>query len=194
VSEKGNLYTSTVVHIDAGDPPAHTLSLVTGVAVYETLRHELPQGADLALKWPNDALVGDAKIAGILLERHHQAVVVGIGMNVVHAPDLPDRKTTKIHSGKSSETRGPSEVLHELATRFSDELVRWRKGGLTPLLERWQARALPLGTSLCVNAGEEGAIEGAFAGLDENGSLILRLASGAMRTIHAGDVSLIARG
>ncbi len=194
VSEKGNLYTSTVVHLRAGDPPAHTLSLVTGLAVYETLKRELPQGAPLALKWPNDALVGGAKIAGILLERHQQAVVVGIGVNIAHSPDLPDRETTKIHSEKTSKNNGPPDVLYELKSRFSDEVARWREAGLATVLERWQARALPIGTPLSVNAGEGGAINGAYAGLDEGGSLIVRLASGAMRTIHAGDVSLIARG
>lgn len=193
LSDPGNLYTSTVVHCRAGDPPAHTLSLVTGVAVYETLKAALPPGADIALKWPNDALVSGAKIAGILLERTGDSVVVGIGVNVASAPDVSGRKTTAIALENPKENNAPQYVLDQLVRRFSQELARWRNEGLPGLLERWQARAFPLGTPLSVHV-EESVLEGAFSGLDENGSLILRLASGAMRTIHAGDVSLIARG
>ncbi len=197
LSQEGNLYTSTVVHWRAGDPPAHTLSLVTGLAVYETLKHTLPSAAEIALKWPNDALVGGAKIAGILLERSGDVVIVGIGLNVTHAPSLPDRKTTAIHvengPNHASGPIGPKDALDQLSSRFTAELDRWRTEGLENLLQRWQARAFAIGTPISVKAPDEGVIEGSFAGLDGSGSLILRLASGAMRTIHAGDVSLIAR-
>ncbi|MEM6584174.1 MAG: biotin--[acetyl-CoA-carboxylase] ligase [Pseudomonadota bacterium] len=193
-SEPGNLYTSTLVRLGDGDPAPHTLSMVTAIAVYETLKRQLKANTDIALKWPNDVLVSRAKIAGILLERCNNTVVVGVGINIAHTPQLPGRETTSVQRENPTEQVGPATVLDDLASELSKQLSLWRTEGLASLFERWQSRAFALGTAMSVNAADEGRVEGAFAGIDENGSLILRLASGEMRTIHAGDVSLIARG
>src|SRR3546814_17193141 len=74
-SPAGNLYVSTFVRPRPTDPPAATLALVAAVAVEQTVRLFLD--GELALKWPNDLLLGGAKLAGILLERADDAVEIG---------------------------------------------------------------------------------------------------------------------
>lgn len=194
VSDEGNLYTSTVVNLRENDPPAHTLSLVTGIAVYETLKGQLTHGADIFLKWPNDVLVRNAKIAGILLERSGSSVVVGIGVNVTFAPDLAGRETTAIRLVNSRNGNGPEQVLEFLAKEMAYALSQWRSDGLPALLDRWTGRAFPIGTRLSVHESEASQVHGFFEGLDGNGALVLRLANGALRTIHAGDVAVITEG
>lgn len=194
LSEPGNLYTSTVVNLREDDPPAHTLSLVTGIAVYQMLKRQLTMSAQIFLKWPNDVLVRNAKIAGILLERTGNSVVVGIGVNVASAPHVQGRETTAIHHENSRNTNGPGPVLDYLAEELADALTRWRCDGLPALFDRWTARAFPIGTRLSVNESENSRVHGFFEGLDQNGALLLRLANGGMRTIHAGDVAVISEG
>lgn len=181
----GNFMGSTVVRLGENDPPAPTLALVAGLAVFEALQ---PHAQGLSLKWPNDVLLGGAKLAGILLERVDEAVVVGIGVNLVSAPDIPERPATALPGSVERDAFAAA-----LAETFADELARWRATGTEPLFARWLAAAHPVGASLTVHEPGGAVLSGTFAGLDADGALLLRLADGATRAIHAGDVSLEAR-
>ena len=184
----GNFMGSTVVHSAPGDPPAHTLSLLAGVALYETLLPTLSDPSQLMLKWPNDVLLRRAKLAGILLERAGDATVVGIGVNLRAAPDLPDRKTVALSDHAPPPPR--DSFAQSLADSFATELERWRTYRLDPLLRRWQAAATPPDTQLTVHEPGGALVSGRYAGLAADGSLLLRLDNGERRAIHAGDVSL----
>jgi len=185
----GNFMGSTVVHPNAGNPPSQTLALVAGLALYEAVAWHVPDNAELQLKWPNDLMAGIAKVAGILLESQEDAIVIGIGVNLAFAPEVPGRKTAALPELGVAPDR--NVFAEDLARSFATELARWRNVGLAPLLRRWGALAHPLGTRLTVNEPGENPIEGAFAGLSSDGSLQLRLASGEMRTIHAGEINLV---
>lgn len=184
----GNFMGSTVVHSRPGDPPLPSLALVTGLAVWEAVSTRLPAPHRAMLKWPNDLMIGHAKLAGILLERVGDAVVIGVGVNLAIAPDLPDRETIAL----SAFTPAPDRdgFAADLAAAFAVDLDRWRRYGLGPVLARWQAAAHPPGTLLHVGEPGEPPLAGAFAGLDADGALLLRLAGGTTRTIHAGEVRL----
>lgn len=189
----GNLYCSTAVNLRASDPAAHSLAFVAGLAVMETLKRSLYQTTPVFLKWPNDALVGNAKIAGILLERANDSVVVGIGINVGFAPEVSGRETTCITYENGKHSGNCDLVLSILAEELAAQLVRWRSEPLAQILDAWTTAAHPIGTPLRAGDGED-TVTGSFAGLDGDGGLLLRLANGAIRTIHAGDVSMIAQG
>lgn len=185
----GNFMGSTVVHLRASDPLPQTLALVVGLAAHESVMALAPALQDLRLKWPNDLLVGEAKLAGILLERQGDAVVVGVGVNLAQAPDVAGRETTSL-VGLGFDL--PRDVFAaELAARFRDAVDRWHYGEWPLLRQRWVARALPTGTLVSVKDREQGTILGAFAGIDEDGVALLRLADGAVRAIHAGDIDMV---
>ncbi|MFN2260234.1 MAG: biotin--[acetyl-CoA-carboxylase] ligase, partial [Parasphingopyxis sp.] len=86
-SPAGNLYASTLVRLRDGDPAAASLALVAGVALWDALAGALGDAQGLQLKWPNDLLLGGAKLAGILLEREGEAVIVGCGVNLARHPE-----------------------------------------------------------------------------------------------------------
>ncbi|WP_445192571.1 biotin--[acetyl-CoA-carboxylase] ligase [Sphingomonas sp. Tas61C01] len=187
-SPTGNLYASTIVRLRASDPPAPTLALVAAVALEECVSAYLKREA-LRLKWPNDLLLDGAKLSGILLERADAAVVIGIGVNLADRPDLPDRRTTSL--AEHGVTVDPAEIVETLAATFARWIGRWRGEGLAPVRARWLERAHPPGTALSAASAEGGTVEGLFDGLDRDGALILRLADGTRRVIHAGDVFLL---
>jgi BirA family biotin operon repressor/biotin-[acetyl-CoA-carboxylase] ligase len=184
----GNFMGSTVVHLGAQDPPAPTLALMSGLALYEAIAPLLAEPGALSLKWPNDLLLGRAKLAGILLEREGDAVVVGIGVNLAAAPHIEGRDTVALSSLGPVPQR--DVFAAGLLRSFDLELERWRTAGIGPLLRRWLAVGHPTGTSLTVHDPGGDRIAGAFAGLDQDGSLLLRLEDGTVRPIHAGDVML----
>ena len=184
----GNFMGSTVVQRLERDPPTHTLALVSGLAVYEAVLPLCPQPTRLMLKWPNDLLLNDAKLCGILLETDKNCVVVGVGVNLMQAPEVEGRSTIAL-----SEICKAPEIENfaaRLAQSFDAELGRWRNFGIDPLIRRWIAAGYPIGTPLKVHDKDESLITGEFGGLSPEGSLLLRLANGETRVIHAGDVML----
>lgn len=185
----GNLYASTLVRLGPLDPPAYSLALVMAVAVHEAVSEFVGAGV-VSLKWPNDILAGNAKLCGMLLERVGDAIILGVGVNIVSAPALPDRETTCLrHLGAAS--CDAAHVLERIALCFDAGLARWRTYGLEPVIRAWQARAHPPGTPLAAELPDGERISGTFEGLDAQGALILRLADGVRRVIHAGDVFLL---
>ena len=94
----GNFMGSTVVVLRPGDPLPQTLALVAGLATAEAIA-AVPRAPDAMLKWPNDLLVDGAKLAGILLERAGETVVIGIGVNLIRAPAVAGRATPDRRQG-----------------------------------------------------------------------------------------------
>lgn len=184
----GNFMGSTVVRPGPGDPPAQSLALLAGLALYEAVVPLLAEPRTLSLKWPNDLVLDGAKLAGVLLEREGEAVIVGIGVNLAAAPDLTDRWTVSLAMLGPPPDR--DSFAERLATTFDCELERWRSYGLEPLLRRWQQIAHAPGSPLTVHEPDGASVSGAFAGLADDGSLLLRLEDGTIRPIHAGDVTL----
>lgn len=186
-SPAGNLFCSTLVRLRAGDPAPHSLALVAANAVHAVVA---PLCAGQArIKWPNDVLVDGAKIAGILLERAGDAVVVGIGVNVAGHPTGLDRPVTSLTAQGSD--IDATAVLDRLAQLFAHWLGLWRAQGLEPVRAHWLLNAHATGSALRVQLPDGETVDGGFETLDADGMLILRLANGESRAIHAGDVHLL---
>ncbi len=184
----GNFMGSTVVHAAFGDPPLASLSLLGGLALHESVLSHIPPPLRALLKWPNDLMIGPAKLAGILMERVGDAVIIGIGVNLASAPQLADRETVALSALGPSPDR--DHFAQELARIFANELVRWRSFGLSLVITRWQAAAHPLGASLLIGEPGETPLSGTFSGLNDDGALLLRLTDGTTRVIHSGEVRL----
>jgi BirA family biotin operon repressor/biotin-[acetyl-CoA-carboxylase] ligase len=182
----GNLHVSSFVRLRLADPPAQTLALVAATALYDAAERYVP-AARLTVKWPNDLLLSGMKLAGILLERIDDVVVLGFGVNLAsHPPDL-ERPATSF-SAADIAAPAPDAFASGLAEAFAGWLGRWRSEGLAVIREAWLARAHPIGMALIARLGNGEEVAGAFDGLAEDGALRLRLVDGTLRTIHAADV------
>ena len=187
-SPPGNLYASTVVCLPVGDPPPATLALMTVVALAEVVAAYAPS-AELMIKWPNDVLIGGAKLAGILLERSGDCVIVGIGANLAHHPAGLDRAVTSL--GAHGAVADAARFCEDLAASFARWLDQWRGVGLAPVRKAWLDMAHTLGTALIANLSDGMSHQGLFDGLTDDGALRLRLADGRVHVIHAADVFLL---
>jgi len=180
----GNFFGSTVVHLGAGDPPAPAMALAAGLALIEAVEVAAP-GLPLALKWPNDLMLGEAKLAGILLERSGDRVVAGFGVNLAAAPSIEGRQTASLSGSITPQAFAPL-----LAASFARLLAAWRTAEPAAFAQAWLARAHSLGTPLLVHSGPGERIAGTFDGIEPDGALRLRLEGGAVEIVRAGDVSL----
>lgn len=179
----GNLAASVLVRLAGVARPAVEVGFVAGVALHETAA-SLAADPSLALKWPNDLTRGDAKLAGILLERRGDTLVIGIGANLREAPDIPGRATAAFVPPLD-----PDLFLEALAAGFARWRAIWERDGFAPVRAAWLARAHPPGTPLRVSGPPPR--EGRFLGLAADGALRLETAGGEI-ALHAGDVMLAA--
>jgi BirA family transcriptional regulator, biotin operon repressor / biotin---[acetyl-CoA-carboxylase] ligase len=160
-------------------------ALLAGVAVFEAAAAYAAR-ARLALKWPNDLLLDNAKLAGSLIDSALTPtglldwVVIGIGVNLARAPELPDRPTACLAS--TAEPPAPEPFARQLLA----QLETWQAASFPTLREAWLARAHPPGTRLRVHRGNE-VIEGAFLCLTDDGRLRL---AGATNTA-SGEVEIL---
>jgi BirA family biotin operon repressor/biotin-[acetyl-CoA-carboxylase] ligase len=182
-SPDGNFYGSMLVALQPSDPAPATLALVAGTAVHGALSGFVH---GLTLKWPNDVLAGRAKLAGVLLERSGDWVVVGAGVNLANHPELPDRPSTDLAT--LGALVSPRDFAAALADEMAMTLARWRQRPFAATVAAWEAVAHPAGTPLDVALPDGARIAGRFDGLSGEGALRLRLATGEVRAIHAGDV------
>lgn len=186
---EGNFMGSSVVELRDGDPLPASLGFVAALAVWDAANAGSRESARLQVKWPNDVLLDGGKLSGILLELVGKWIVVGIGVNLKRAPQLPDRKTSALAD------LGIDPALEDFAgiltSRFEHWLEQWRKSGLRPLLDTFLARSIhSSGSAVTVHDTDASRITGTFAGLEEtDGALRLRLADGSERVIRAGDIS-----
>jgi BirA family biotin operon repressor/biotin-[acetyl-CoA-carboxylase] ligase len=183
---EGNFFGSTIIALRPGDPPAPSLALAAGLALIEAIEVAAPD-APLTLKWPNDLMLGDAKLAGILLERSGDQVVAGFGINLARAPAISGRKTASL---KPAHEIAPQAFAPLLAAKFSQLLAVWRAADPAAFAQAWLARAHPLGTVLEVHSGPGERIRGAFDGIEADGAMRLKRNDGMTDIIRAGDVSL----
>ena len=180
----GNFFGSTVIQLQGGDPPAPALALAAGLALIEAVEVAAP-GLALSLKWPNDLMLGDAKLAGILLERSGDRVVAGFGVNLAAAPQIEGRKTASLDGMTSPQAFAPL-----LAASLARLVAAWRAADAAAFAQAWLARAHPPGAALDVHGGSAERTRGTFDGIEPDGALRLRLEGGSVAIIRAGDVTL----
>src|SRR3954451_23019125 len=200
IAPRGNLASSILEVMEISPAIAATLGFAAGLALEAALRKVSFEAApnwagsdemEFALKWPNDLLAGNKKLAGILLEaeataEHRLAVVVGIGTNVVAAPEGTPTPATSLKA------LGLAIGAEQLFAALSDAWVEyrgiWDNGrGFAEIRQRWLQRAAGLGQPVSILSGGS-SISGTFDTIDDAGCMIVATSDGRRVPISAGDV------
>lgn len=192
MSETGNLYMSIVLRPQVSAAESGQLSFLAAVALAQTAESFLPQGSDIALKWPNDLLVGGRKAAGILLESESTPasstldwLVIGMGLNLRHAPEgaiaLGDLAGAAIDVDRARDL-----LIGNMLSLYR----RWQVEGFAPVRSAWLDRAARLGQPIRVRLPNE-EFTAVFDGIDARGALEVTMQDGAKRVIASGEVFAI---
>src|SRR3954470_3044653 len=200
IAPRGNLASSILEVMTVSPAVAATLGFAAGLALEAALQKVSIEaslrsaGSDhmkFSLKWPNDVLAGREKLAGILLEAeamadNRLAVVVGIGTNVVAAPEGTPTPATSLAA------LGVHISAEELFSALSDAWVEfrgiWDNGrGFAEIRKLWLERAAGLGEPVAIHFGGS-TLEGTFDTIDEAGCMIIRTSEGGRVPVSAGDV------
>ena len=178
-------------------PPARRgwLPLLTGVAVAEAVTKAT--GVETGLKWPNDLLAADAKLAGILAEAAGDAVVVGIGLNVSTEPaEFPSPRpgalpaTSLRAAGATAPDR--EDILLAILEGFEHWYRAWQQAGGDPdrsgLRPEYTRLSATIGRTVRAELPGGQALSGPAVGVDSDGRLLVRVSSGSEVAVAAGDV------
>lgn len=190
-SPPGNLYASLALTDPCQRRHAPQLGFVAGLALHDAVSSLTGLAAPrLTLKWPNDLLLDGAKVAGILLEGvqapgGRMAVVIGMGINLVSAPQGTPYPATALAAAAGS--LAPQDLLKTLSDAMARRLVAWgREDGFAAIRAAWLARAAGQGADVHIRL-PGGDRQGRFGGLDADGRLELITPAG-IEHIDAGDL------
>ena len=188
-SPAGNLSLSVLLRPTEALRNAGQWSLLAAVALADALAPLLPPSVALTLKWPNDVLLDDRKLAGILIDTSGAGnevawLSIGVGVNLAVAPDLADRACVCLAEMIDAPT------ADAVAAAFMDSLDRWRAtrllDGFAAIRAAWLARAHAIGCEITLKVGVQ-RLGGTFAGLADDGSLLLQ-SGGRVRAFSTGEV------
>ena len=175
ISDEGNLFIS--LRIKKTKIKKHfMINYLTSIAVYETIIKYLSK-KNVFIKWPNDILVNNKKIAGILIETTNtqgviEDIIVGVGINIKNAPKDLDRETTCICSESKIKDIKLNNIVNELIKNY----LYWEKftdkKGYQNLLNEWMQRSIELNSKIKFNNKKE-VVEGIYKGINIDGSIKL---------------------
>lgn len=192
-SGEGNLAMSILLKSDDFSKVQSQLSFVVGLSLYDVIGRILSTQnivAEVMLKWPNDLMINEAKIAGILLEsikyNNIKYLVIGIGVNLCSAPKIENRQTTSLNN-LGLKVISARELLDLIMNSFIYYNDLWRKQGFGVIRKLWLEKTFKTGDLVTFTDGSI-KIVGHFLDIDSEGAVRMKLSSGEIYSKTSGEV------
>lgn len=194
VSLEGNLHASILLNVDIDRFRLPELSFIMSNTIYEVVEFFAKKNnlsLDLKLKWPNDVLVDEKKIAGILLESISLSgknyVVIGFSVNLLKTPIIENRIVTSLIE-EGLIILSSNEFLDELMNKFNFFYKEWLEdNNFSKTRDLWLTRAYNLNKPITIDNGVD-VLSGMFRGIGQDGSLKIELSNGKIRAISSGEL------
>ncbi len=202
-SPLGGLYLSGLLRVKPKDSPT-VLSILAGAAITQTLRSTLPNSCKVSVKWPNDCLVNDRKIAGVLSELIEDGpsplCVVGMGINV----NLPPSELKAFESNRfpatsmQVETMNTRHDLYQVTKTLLQKIkalyeLYWTDG-FSAISEVWESNCHHVGKRIQFSAPSPQSGQGPvifpalLQGIDSAGGIMLSNDQGVTQTHYVGEI------
>ncbi len=195
-SQDGNFAATLVLQPEEAPDVMALRSFVASLALFDAFSAVTGRPQAFSLKWPNDVLLNGGKVAGILLESAGfvggvpSHIAIGIGVNLVHAPDASDLEATAMRpvtllseGGADVDPETFLDILAAAYARWEHQFVTY---GFEPIRTAWLARAARIGEVITARTMRE-EFTGTFETVDNSGNLVLKTAQGAV-AIPAADI------
>ena len=189
-----NIYFSVILRPKVSTEKASLLTILSTLAVAETINDYIPKG--VSIKWPNDVLVSEKKISGILLEmgtdrNKDRFFIVGIGINVnsttLEIPPVVSGLATSLYL-EIGYAVSIKDVLFKLIYRLDHWYGKYITYGFEEIIERFRTQCSTIGKMVSVTVGE-GVIEGLALGVDEDGFLLVEDDDGVVKKVISGHIN-----
>jgi len=176
----GNLYSSFILKDVSWLSTPIQLPIICAVvlrrAIVQAMGHDLD---GLKLKWPNDLYYGDGKLSGILMESGLDGIIVGVGVNILNAPKLSDKKTSSLAQIMGPlKVLSPQELLSIFIKLFNKAVLEYKGSGFGVFAEEWEKYCMHLNKKVAINEGLDDNTplkEAVFLGLAKDGGARLKV-------------------
>ncbi len=192
-SLEGNLFFSIVLPRTGPLDIMRQLSFVASLAIEKTISNlfiKYKKPSVVELKWPNDVLVNDKKISGILIETagiHNSHIIIGVGVNIENSPILPEEyKATNLRA-EAINFANSDIVLNKIMSNFLENYYLWITEGFIPIRQKWLKKAKAIGRIINVKTPQT-RIVGKFIDIDFRGSVRLEISNGQICTVTPEEV------
>ncbi len=189
VTSEGNLMMSMIVE-DIQPPRLSEYALLWGLTLYEALSSFVGDLAKVQCKWPNDILINEKKVGGILIERYQSgeasALIVGIGVNIIHFPEevqFPATSLEEIGCGNIT----PQDLAMKISDCHTVLRKKWETRGFDGIRDKWLEVAWRLKEEINISQ-EKKSVIGIFEGIDLKGALEIKDFEGVIHKLYTGDV------
>ncbi|MBO7719545.1 MAG: biotin--[acetyl-CoA-carboxylase] ligase [Methanosphaera sp.] len=195
-SPEGGIWMTMILKPDVTLLEASKLTIVTGVAIAKTLHDNFD--LDAGIKWPNDIMIGNKKICGILTEAvtdydDLKAVLIGIGIDVnINQKDLPKdlQDITTTVNEESSEDIKRAEIMKVFFSIFEEYYEEFKEGKFKHIIGEWRRLSSTTGNRVKVYKDGKAMIADAV-GIDNQGALIVELDDGSLEKIISGECIIV---
>ncbi|CAM3721395.1 biotin--[acetyl-CoA-carboxylase] ligase [Alkalicoccus chagannorensis] len=189
-AEGTGLAVSIIERPDIGITEAPAITMAAAVTAAEVLEKH---GVHPAIKWPNDLLLEEKKVCGILTEMQSdpdeiRSIVIGIGMNVNETSFPADIPAVSLYQ-HTGVVWNRTSLTAELLDHWFEQLQLFEREGFAAFKDRWEKRAYRIGMEITIHQ-PRGDITGTMEGIDETGRLLLRLSDGTLQPVVSGDVPI----
>ncbi|GIO22645.1 biotin--[acetyl-CoA-carboxylase] ligase [Oceanobacillus sp. J11TS1] len=193
-SNKEGLWTTLLLRPSIPPNKASELTLLTAVAVRDAL-HQLTN-LSIGIKWPNDLLIGDKKLCGILTEMQGEQdridyVLIGIGLNVNQDEASWDTSIGDIATSlkiETGETWDKKEIVQAVLKCFEDTYELYLKDGFKTIKSRWEENAFKIGENIKIKTFHD-EWAGRFLGISDEGALIVESSDGTPITLYSAEIT-----
>ena len=192
-SERGNLFLSILLNENIPTTRQPQFSFITALAAYDliyALTRQSGTSFKIQLKWPNDILVDNKKISGILLEslsfNDNASLVIGIGVNVKTSPSNISQTSTSL-ADEGVDHIELEKVINHFMLNFEKYRSMWQQSGFIEIRKLWLKRAAKLNETITIDNGRE-KITGIFKDIDFSGGIRIRTADGKIHSLSAGQI------
>ena len=189
-SPLGNLYFSLIVAPRLPESAWARYSLLSAVILSRVLG-SIVEPERFSFKWPNDVLIDERKVSGLLIEAlHHEGqpfLIIGVGVNVLHHPSDSDFPSTSLAACGVCDIL-PDRLLQRFMAEFDVLWQAFQIEGFAIFYRRVEQQLYGRGRRVCLALSEERRVEGICRGMDEEGQLLLEDDDGVRRGYASGDV------
>jgi len=194
-SPKGGIWLSIILKPEIDHLKAPLLTLATGIAIAKTIRR---MNIDAKIKWPNDILINNKKVCGILTEASSKQntfdyIIVGVGidsnLNINNLEETLRKITTSLSNETQEEIKEP-KIIANFLNEFEKIYNSFKEENFDEILNEWRRMSDTIGSYVKIKQAHIKVIEGLAVGINNQGELILKLDNGELKTILSGECSL----